>query len=563
MNAETYKSELERERRARLAATQLFEQKHASLQKSHKELSLHSRKLAEKVVDQRTLIEKLETEKQIALDEAAQAKLQLEKRPVASADADYAKSMFLTKMSHEFRTPLNGVINMAELLCDRLEDDELKTCATSIKTSGDRLLNFTGKLLDFASLRKKKTELKSVEVNIRELFEDTLVKANGWKKEKPIEISLDILPNVPERVWADRRSLELILQNLVENAVLFTEEGFVHVGIGCRATENPELAEFFIWVEDSGIGIEVGQHDHILGDFNQAEDGKDRTHDGAGIGLSIVTKLASMMDGELTFESIKDSGSRFEISVMLKVQERDMKGPEPNFTGAALIASDDILHHTSLSRLFELLGIEADEVESVPPELESDIRCAFVTGCLIEEFNAAHPDFPTVLLSNCSSEETPKNQLQIPATSQSILKQLQNVLPKQRIKVLAAEDNKTNQLVFKSMLKNLDIDLKIVDDGEKAVAEYHEFQPDLIFMDISMPKMDGMEATQQIRWFETEKQLQPITIIAMTAHVTEGDEARIYKAGVDEYLTKPLKKAEIVSAVEAKMAGSSEAQKAS
>ena len=548
---DVYKSELDRERRARLAATQLFEQKHSSLKQAHSELSQHSLRLAEQVVAQRNAIERLEREKEQALTQVAEL---MALRLAGSPAADNAKTMFLTKMSHEFRTPLNGVINMAEILFERITDDELKICAETVKSSGEQLLNFTEKLLIYAGLCENDLVLDANPFDLREELAKSVAYANTLKADKEIEVSLDLFPNFPAQLIGDKTRFTQIIENLVSNAVAFTQSGFVQIGAGWKQGEDAQSADVVIWVQDSGVGIDDDQHDHILGDFNQAQDGANREHDGAGIGLSIVSKLVDAMDGVLEITSVKGLGSRFEVSLALAVPEDiTLTPPVINFQDALLVASEDILLHASLSRTCILLGIEIDQIETIPQAFDDDIAIALVSAQIAAQFHVQHPQVPMCTITHDPKQAVTTEHLPLPFRTEQLLTVLKSLSPTQAFKVLAAEDNKTNQLVFKNMVKGLDIELKIVSDGEEAVQAFHEFKPDLVFMDISMPKMDGMEATQQIRWTEIEKHLTPVKIVAMTAHATEGDKERIIGAGIDLYMTKPLKKVAIIEVIEDEM----------
>jgi signal transduction histidine kinase/CheY-like chemotaxis protein len=544
MNVNVYKSELEKERRARLAATQLFEQKHQALKEAHHDLSQHSLKTAEKVVDQRDVIDRLKKEKAEALLEIEQYKELLVSRSQNSTKVDQAKSVFLTKMSHEFRTPLNGVINMAEELCENLPEGDMHSCADTIKISGERLLDFTNKLLLFADLSAAKPTLKSDEFSILEILDDCISTAKNAADKNQTAMILDICPGFPPMI-GDAQRISQILNELISNAVTFTEKGTVTVGAAWRLVDG--AYETLLWVQDTGRGIDVDYHDHVLGDFNQSEDGANRSRDGAGIGLSIVSKLVDAMGGNLQFSSVEGLGSRFEVTIpLLLAGDATLCPPKSEFNQAILIVSDDFLQQTSLTRIFEFLGVETDESDIVPESVEDDIGGVLVSSSLFDAFKQKHAKLPVYKLCSGGVEEQSVNT---PTTFVDIIQLLETLIPKKCLKILAAEDNKTNQLVFKNMIKDLDVDLMIVSDGEEAVQAFHDFDPNIIFMDISMPKMDGLEATQQIRWFETEKGIPPTTIVAMTAHAMEGDEARIKSAGIDHYLTKPLKKAEIVKAI--------------
>jgi len=388
-----------------------------------------------------------------------------------------------------------------------------------------------------------------------------------------------------------------ILTNIIGNAVKFTAEGHVLVRVTGVPDDATGLTAIHVAIEDTGIGIPEEKTEQIFSEFTQVDDERNRQFEGTGLGLAITKRLVEMMKGEIWVTSEIGVGSCFGFRVMLDTLEQAPEHPPaiPKTLQRVMIVDDNETNRGILSRQLELLGIAVDGYESAIEALEhlnedydliiSDHLMPGMDGAeFVTEKHARGNKTPTIIISSSpgsigASEATDHIAalLQRPIFRSVLVKTLQDLganlsngpemktseppcsdasgtavqdpestgsesIPGLRkMRILAAEDNKTNQFVLRKMLKHLDIDLQFANDGHEAVAAYQAFAPDLIFMDISMPGMDGKEATRTIRNIEKETGLH-VPIVALTAHAMTGDSESILQAGLDHYLTKPLRK---------------------
>lgn len=480
----------------------------------------------------------------------------------AAETASRAKSAFLAKMSHEIRTPMNGVVGMADLLMEGGLDDENQLYAETIRNSGEALLVIINDILDFSKLEAEKMEFRPEPMDLEQLLLELLRLSETGTADKPLELVLDYPILGRTGFIADRGKLRQVLTNLIGNAIKFTPEGFVRVSVDIAAPNAEGFPIVKIAIEDSGIGIPEEKHDHVFEEFNQVEDEKNRRFEGTGLGLAITKALVERMGGTLTLESGLGQGSTFTIEMPLEPDPNQAKIAKPDLAidTIGFIGGDD-LAAAQFRKSCQLVGLTA--VSFDPSDADADWPEALAISLLLSEdeqnsLNAHLPDhLPCIgigLASRATEAMRSRFEAQIPWPASS--KALRNALavlkpespeplekPLEKMRILAAEDNKTNQLVFRKMLKDQDIELTLVENGRLAVEAFLEVRPHLIFTDISMPEMDGMEATRAIRALEVDHELVPIPIIAMTAHAMSGDQESIQDVGIDHYLSKPLKKA--------------------
>jgi CheY-like chemotaxis protein len=380
-----------------------------------------------------------------------------------------------------------------------------------------------------------------------------------------------------------------VLTNLVGNAVKFTQEGHIVIRVVGMASDDG-MQDVHVAVEDTGIGIAEEHLEHVFGQFNQVEAEANRKFDGTGLGLSITRQLITLMGGEVWVDSELGRGSTFGFRLSLPIAE---PGDRPLTSGMNLrrmLVVDDLqINRTILERQLATFGAQVISCRSAAEALEAIDRESGVDAVLTDHqmpgmnglelaraIRARGFEMPILLLSSNPHEVTAEDAgaaltgiLQKPLLRRDLYRRLEalgvprdpteapapgpdaaaSTAPGRKMRVLAAEDNQTNRLVFDKMVKHLDIDLVFAVNGREAVGKYEEFRPDLVFMDISMPEMDGREATRAIRGIEAARGLRRTPIVAMTAHAMPGDSDGMIAAGMDHYLTKPLQKAQIIARI--------------
>ncbi len=488
--------------------------------------------------------------------------------------ADRAKSAFLAKMSHELRTPMNGVVGMADLLIENNLDEESKLYASTIKSSGDALLDIINDVLDFSKIEADRIGLKEDPFDLERIVQEVALTVEPTVQQKRIRLDVDYDQFLPTEFIGDRGRVRQILVNLVGNAVKFTDEGHVLIRV-VGLPLNGESIQLHITVEDTGIGIDADKVEHVFGEFNQIEDEANRKYEGTGLGLAITRRLIERMGGEVWIDSVKGEGSSFGFTIPLPVSKyHDATISKlPDNMKKVLLVGPVSVNQSVLRRQINLLGCTAETCESLQGLTEAlnktkpDAVIVFqgqgfedlpsVVAQVTEAANG-RPVIALVSPTEASKLSAPTLLLTKPVIRSALFDRLldcaapktRSVAPNRQrrdvsedpsdFRVLAAEDNKTNQLVFKKMLKNVEMDLTLVENGREAVEAYEKVNPHMIFMDISMPEMDGMEATAKIRELERKSGRKPVPICAMTAHAMDGDKERISDHGLDYYLTKPL-----------------------
>ncbi|WP_299193539.1 ATP-binding protein [uncultured Litoreibacter sp.] len=475
--------------------------------------------------------------------------------------ADRAKSTFLAKMSHELRTPMNGVVGMADLLLGREQDDEARLYTETIRNSGDALLEIINNILDYSKLEADKVELRRAPFDLEAMTQDIVTLVAPSRQEKPITLHLDYDEALPSSFMGDGGRLRQIIINLVGNAIKFTKAGYVVLRISGQHSDSEEGVALNISVEDSGIGIPEDKRDHIFGEFNQIEDDANRQYEGTGLGLAITKKLISVMGGKLCVDSIEGEGSCFSFELNLKpvgAVPDNSAVPQLNPACPVLIWIGNRMDHHLVEQQLRSMGAEVWTAMTASEfDLALKRRRPQIAFCAIGRVEAAAAilaksdrQIPLITVAT-----TPDDKADLPkpfirsdlrsALDAAICDRVPSCTDEtvdHTIRVLAAEDNTTNQLVLTKMLDGLKIDLDMVGDGLQALESYESAAPDLIFLDISMPHMDGMEVARRIRKLELDSGAPRTPIVAMTAHALAGDETRIRDSGIDHYMTKPLKK---------------------
>ena len=507
---------------------------------------------------------------------------ELEERTKQANEANEAKTLFLSNISHELRTPINGILGFSKILSSTKLDNEQRDFVETISKSSEELLGVVNNILDVAQTQSGQIELENNYFNVFEVFESLthLYAVEASKKE--IEFLLWIDPALSSvSVESDSEKIKQVLMNLISNALKFTNaKGQVLVAIKKEASKKGVVAIKFE-VTDTGIGISDEQQKRVFSAFTQADNSNTRKFSGAGLGLTLARSLVNLLGGELNLESLEGRGTT--VSFILTLAQKELSQNEKvkrvrvglyapsalqtekshnyltaylsNVRGVALESFESVVacKEAELGS-FDVLflhyeQIDKEELQRIVAQYSSEIPLVLVTK-LENRFKIQDiaPVFSQIIYKPITFSKM-KNSIKIALQNRELLITPSSTEKMFNLKALVVEDNRVNQKVIVHTLKNLGIECDTAENGKEAIEVFKKSYYDIVFMDIQMPVMNGVVATKEIIKYEELNKLTHTPIVAVTTNTLKGDRESYLEAGMDEYIAKPINAQKFISVV--------------
>ena len=563
------------------------------------EIGENEQKLEARVQQRTSELERANNELAEEISQRKKAEEALQKAKEAAEEANQAKSTFLATMSHEIRTPMNGILGMTELVLDTELSNEQREHLGLVRLSAESLLSIINDILDFSKIEAGKLELESIPFDLRESLGETMKALSFRAHQKGIELIYEVQPEAPEALLGDPGRVRQILINLVGNAVKFTEQGEIVVSVEEQSETNNTSCLHFA-VRDTGVGVPEDKQGRIFEAFSQADGSMARKYGGTGLGLTICKRLVELMDGRMWLESRAGKGSTFHFTIRLGIQDARAVQPSPFQPEQlrdmhALIVDDNFTNRRVLEGMLRRWGMRPTAVESGRAALQAlqvakstgrpfplillDGQMPEMDGFAVAEIIHKDPTLVGAVIMMLTSAGQvgdaarcrelgisaylvkPVRRGELLEGICALLQKAPEKKPEQlvtkhtlresrnRCRILLAEDNLVNQKLALRLLEKRGFEVTVAADGQMAVNEFEKGGFDVVLMDVQMPNMDGFQATAAIR--EREKSgCGHIPIIAMTAHALKGDQERCIAAGMDAYISKPIRTTELYATIE-------------